>query len=96
MKDGFIKCGAASIEVAVGDCKKNADSIVKAMKDAHKIGVKLLALPELCVCGYTCGDLFLQDALLDSVEDAVGYIVKSSKSIDVVTVIGVEIYGQVV
>ncbi len=88
MKDGFIKCGAASIEVAVGDCKKNADSIVKAMKDAHKIGVKLLALPELCVCGYTCGDLFLQDALLDSAEAAVGYIAQSSKHIDVVTVIG--------
>lgn len=88
MKDGFIKCGAASVSIVVGDCKTNSENILKAMKDAQKAGVKLLALPELCICGYTCGDLFFQDALLDSVEKAIEFIAENSKNIDVVTVFG--------
>ncbi|MDE7336576.1 MAG: NAD(+) synthase, partial [Clostridia bacterium] len=47
-----------------------------------------LALPELCVSGYTCGDLFLQDALLDGVETAIDHILKQSKRSDVVTAFG--------
>ena len=34
------------------------------MREADKQGVKVLCLPELCLTGYTCGDLFLQDTLL--------------------------------
>ena len=51
MKDGFIKCGSASIDVTVGDCEQNAKNIVKAILDADKLGIRLLALPELCLCG---------------------------------------------
>ena len=39
------------------------------MREADKQGVKILALPELCLTGYTCGDLFLQDTLLDGAEE---------------------------
>lgn len=88
MKDGFIKCGAASIDVTVGDCDKNAQAIVDAIISADKDGIKLLALPELCVSGYTCGDLFLQDALLDGVEKAIDFILKKTKKTDAVAVIG--------
>ena len=34
------------------------------MREADKQGVRVLCLPELCVTGYTCGDLFLQPTLL--------------------------------
>ncbi|MDE5756808.1 MAG: NAD(+) synthase [Clostridia bacterium] len=88
MKDGFIKCGCASIDVIVGDTEKNAKAIVDAIGKADKLGIKLLALPELCVCGYTCGDLLLHDTLLDGVEDAIEHILKSTSKADVVTVIG--------
>lgn len=88
MKDGFIKCGCASIDVTVGDCDKNAKAIVEEIKKADKLGVKLLALPELCVCGYTCGDLLLSDTLLDGVENAVEYALKNTSKTDVVAVIG--------
>lgn len=88
MKDGFIKCGAGTPKIVVGDCMSNAVEIVKIIEEADKKGIKLLALPELCVSGYTCGDLFLQDALLDGAEKAVEYILKESKKNDVVTAIG--------
>ncbi len=88
MKDGFIKCGCASIDVSVGDCEKNAKAIVEEIIKADKLCIKLLALPELCVCGYTCGDLLLHDTLLDGVEKAIEYVLKNTSKTDVVTVIG--------
>lgn len=88
MKDGFIKCGCASIDVIVGDCEKNAKAIVEEVIKADKLCIKLLALPELCVCGYTCGDLLLHDTLLDGVEKAIEYVLKNTSKTDVVTVIG--------
>ncbi len=88
MKDGFTKCGCASIDVSVGDCDKNAKTIVKEVIKADKLGIKLLALPELCVCGYTCGDLLLRDTLLDGVEKAIEYVLKNTAKTDVVAVIG--------
>ncbi|MDE6757889.1 MAG: NAD(+) synthase [Clostridia bacterium] len=88
MKDGFIKCGAGTPKIIVGDCMSNAKEIVRLIKQADEKGIKLLALPELCVSGYTCGDLFLQDALLDGVERAIEYILKESKRADTVVAFG--------
>ncbi|MBD5100551.1 MAG: NAD(+) synthase [Clostridiales bacterium] len=88
MKDGFIKCGAGTPKIIVGDCMSNAKEIVALIKQADEKGIKLLALPELCVSGYTCGDLFLQDALLDGVESAIDFILKETKRFDVVVALG--------
>lgn len=65
MLDGFIKTAAASLEIRVADCDYNAQKITEKMQEAHTLGVQLLVLPELCVTGYTCGDLFLHKTLLD-------------------------------
>jgi len=58
MKDGFIRCAACSVEITVADPKNNAKRIVEAVRRAEREGVKLLCLPELCLTGYTCDDLF--------------------------------------
>ncbi len=66
MKDGFIKVGAATPEIRVADTEFNALSIINCVKAAAKEEIKLLTLPELCLTGYTCGDLFVQRTLIDS------------------------------
>ena len=68
MKDGFICVAAGTPKVRVADCRYNAEQIFTMMREAEKQGVKILALPELCLTGYTCGDLFLQDTLLRGAE----------------------------
>ena len=68
MKDGFIKVAAATPEIHVADCVFNADNILSLCREANEKGVQAIGFPELCLTGYTCGDLFLSDALLDSVE----------------------------
>lgn len=88
MKDGFIKIAAVSPEMRVADCVYNAEKIAEAMSHAAKDGVHLLVLPELCLTGYTCGDLFLQRTLTDGAEAALAKILSDTKKLPVVTLIG--------
>ena len=64
MNDGFIKVAAATPEIVVADTKYNGAKIREIMSDAYSKGVKILVLPELCITGSTCGDLFLHEPLI--------------------------------
>ena len=88
MKDGFIKVAAATPEIKVGDCPYNGDSIINCIHAANEQKVKLLVLPELCITGYTCNDLFLQDTLLQEAKAQLMRIVKESKQFDMGIVVG--------
>ena len=78
MKDGFIKAAAGTIDVVVADVQYNTEQILARMREADAAGVNLLTLPELCLTGYTCGDLFFSDCLLGAVEPALARIVEAS------------------
>lgn len=88
MKDGFIKVAAVTPDIRVGDTEFNTESIIKNIKEAAKKGVKLAVFPELCITGYTCGDLFLQDILLKGAINGLGKICQVSKHIDMMVVVG--------
>lgn len=75
MKDGFIKAAAGTIDVVVADVQYNTEQILTRMREADAAGVNLLTLPELCLTGYTCGDLFFSDCLLGAVEPALARVV---------------------
>lgn len=77
MRDGFIKVAAGTPQIRVADCRYNAEQIFTLMREADKQGVRVLALPELCLTGYTCGDLFLQDTLLQGAEEALGAVLSA-------------------
>lgn len=91
MKDGFIKTAAASFDVTVADCVTNAEKITEIIKNSAKNGVRLLALPELCITGYTCSDLFLQSELLEGAKTALKSICENTKSADIIAVVGLPI-----
>ena len=61
MKDGFLKAAALSPALRVADCAYNTQQILAQLTRGRAArGVKLAVFPELCLTGYTCGDLFLQ------------------------------------
>ena len=91
MRDGFVKVAAGTPKIRVADCHHNAEQIIALMKEAAAQGVKVLALPELCVTGYTCGDLFLQPTLLDGAERALGRILEETKGLDMLTALGLPV-----
>ena len=74
MRDGFVKVAAGTPKIRVADCRYNAEQIFTLMREADKQGVKVLALPELCLTGYTCADLFLQPTLLRGAEEGLATI----------------------
>ena len=94
MRDGFVKVAAGTPKIKVADCDYNTEQIIALMKEAAAQGVKVLALPELCITGYTCGDLFLQDTLLDGAERALGRILEETKELDMLTALGLPVRNK--
>ena len=64
MKDGFVRVAAATPEIKVADPVHNGDRVWEMIQEGEKRGAKIMVFPELCLTGYTCGDLFLQDILV--------------------------------
>ncbi len=91
MKDGFICVAAGTPKIRVADCRYNAEQIFTLMREAAQQGVKILALPELCLTGYTCGDLFLQDTLLDGAEEGLRTILEATRHLEVLTALGMPV-----
>ena len=91
MRDGFIKVAAGTPQIRVADCRYNAEQIFTLMREADKQGVRVLALPELCLTGYTCGDLFLQDTLLRGAEEGLATILEATKHLDMLTALGLPV-----
>lgn len=85
---GFVKVAAAVPQVAVADCARNAERIVALAQQAARRGVELVAFPELAVTGYTSADLFLQPALLDAADEALGEIMRQTRKLPLALIVG--------
>ena len=70
MNYGFVKVAAAVPRVKVADCKFNSERLEGLITIAEGKGVQILTFPEMCITGYTCGDLFAQQLLLEQAEMA--------------------------
>lgn len=64
MRDGYIKTAAVTPKVRVADPVYNGQKIFEKIREAEEEKAVIVVFPELCITGYTCGDLFLQEALL--------------------------------
>ena len=91
MKDGFLKVACATVQIKVADVWANKEQISSLMQQAAEKEVRLLVLPELCLTGYTCGELFLQQLLLKEAETALLSLAKESERYEMITVVGVPI-----
>lgn len=91
MKDGFIKVAAGTPKIRVADIKYNCDSVLGLINEAIESKVKVLVLPELCLTGYTCGDLFKQDILLAGAENSLEQILSVTADSDLLFAIGLPV-----
>lgn len=88
MKDGFITVATATPQVAVADCEANAQAILACINEMAAAHAKVMVLPELCITGYTCNDLFWQTKLLDEAEAALSVIAEGSRQVDALIAVG--------
>ncbi len=97
MNYGFVKIAAGVPEVHVANPHSNVQSIENLVIQAEGRGVEIICLPELCLTGYTCGDLFHQQLLIDEAEMALIHLMNFSRSLDIITIVGLPVtYGSLV
>lgn len=85
---GFIKVAAAVPSVRIADCQYNAEQMFALINEASRKGADIVAFPELSFTGYTCGDLFSQQLLLDNATDALQSLVKQTSSLPILCIAG--------
>ena len=88
MKHGFIKTAAATPAVRVADPAFNARAVCSCLEECYREGAKLIVLPELCLTGYTCNDLFLQERLLDAAAEALRSVAVYTRGHDALVFVG--------
>ena len=91
MKDGFLKAAALSPALRVADCAYNAGQIAEAMQACAGRGIKLAVFPELALTGYTCGDLFFQQALQQAALQGLAQILQASEGLDLIALVGLPV-----
>ncbi len=83
---GYVRTAAASPRMKVADIEYNTNNIINVLKKAEQDNISIVCFPELCITGYTCGDLFLQDTLLNGAIDGLKNIIDAK--IKVTAIVG--------
>lgn len=91
MKHGFLRAAAASPALRVADPQYNAEKITEVILKQAETGTELLVFPELCLSGYTCGDLFFQKTLTDACLDALFKIAEATEGISTLVYVGLPV-----
>ena len=85
---GYVKVGASTLELKVSDTIYNVQMMKKQIDEAVNKNIQIISFPELSITGYTCGDLFNQDILIDKAYEGLKDLVDYSKDKMIVIIVG--------
>lgn len=88
MNRNFVRIATVSPDIKVADPMCNAKKILELIEKAYSDNADIIVTPELCLTGYTCGDLFSQTKLLDSTEEALSLIKAGTEGKEALIAIG--------
>ena len=88
MKFGFVKVAAATPEIRVADPEFNRHEIQKKIEECAAKEAKIIVLPELCLSGFTCQDLFLQNTLLEECRTQLRILAEETRQIEALIFVG--------
>ncbi len=91
---GFIRVASATHKMRVADIDYNTEEIIKIVKEAQKKDVAIAVFPELSITGYTCKDLFFQNALHQKVLKAIEEIKNKTKELNIIFIIGAPLWHK--
>ncbi len=91
---GFIRVASATHKMRVADIDYNTEEIIKIVKEAQKKDVAIMVFPELSITGYTCKDLFFQNALHQKVLKAIEEIKNKTKELNIIFIIGAPLWHK--
>lgn len=88
MKDGYVRVEVVTPDIKVADCIFNTEQICSRIDKAYDAQVSVIVFPEMCITGYTCNDLFLQDTLLSDAQKSLATITEYTKGKNMLTIVG--------
>ncbi len=91
MVNGFVKVAAVTPKIKAADPQYNAGQICDTLEEAYSQGAKILVFPEMCITGYTCGDLFLQTLLLEEAKKALSQVKAVTRGKDALVFVGLPV-----
>ena len=87
-RHGFVRAGLAVPEVRVANPEFNTAETINLLERAAEQGAALVAFPELGLAGYSCDDLFHQQALLQGALAGLEKIIEASRSQPLLAIVG--------
>ena len=97
---GFVNICAVTLPTKVGDVDYNISHIISWIENVAGLDGSpysendIIVFPELCATGYTCGDLFLQSALIRKAEEGIAQIIEATKEADLLFAVGAPLYYE--
>lgn len=94
MIDGYLRVASVAPEMMVADVDGNVANIMRHIGVLNEKGVEIAVFPELCLTGYTCGDLFQNAALLQAASAGLERIAAETRGLDIDVIVGVPLRGD--
>ena len=91
MKDHFLRVAAATPAIRVADPEYNAGKIEALVREAAAEKAKIAVFPELCLTGCSCGDLFLNTALIEGAKRALLSLIGNTADLDILCAAGLPV-----
>ena len=88
---GFVRVSIIRSKLKVSDIKYNTEMIKQNLLEIQKSSPDLILFPEMCITGYTLGDLVYQDTIRSGTVDSLLDLKEFSKGLSAVFVIGAPI-----
>ncbi|MEE8826797.1 MAG: NAD(+) synthase [Eubacteriales bacterium] len=88
MNQGFVCVAAGTPKTTVADPKANREEIERLIGEMAEKRAKIMVLPELCLTGYECRDLFWQQKLIDSAREELLELADNTKGVDALIFVG--------
>lgn len=86
---GYYRLAAATPLVRVADVTFNTAAVIDCLKQAAEHGAHAVLFPEMCLTGYTCGDLFHQSRLLQAAQRGLAEVAAATAETDIVAIVDI-------
>lgn len=91
----YIRAAVVIPTLKVANPIYNVNEIVSLVKKAYEEkSAKVILFPELCITGYSCGDLFNQRTLIKGAEEALQFLLDKTKGLDSLIAVGMPVYAD--
>ncbi|MDE7411810.1 MAG: NAD(+) synthase [Paramuribaculum sp.] len=88
MTNGYLRIASVSPRLRVADIDYNVEEIISLSKTLDERGVEIAVFPELCITGYTCGDLFHNETILNGARNGIDRITEAVKELNIHVIVG--------